>query len=156
MERHEFLKSLGLGIAVACAGSCLSACGGKAETGTPNNNPPPNPGPGGGTNNMVSVDIAAKMPNVGDQTTSNGVLFFRLNAASAASSFVATEAFCPHQSGGLSWLNAQNKIQCNLHQAEYTSGGAVTQGPQGSSGNTRALKIYSTALSGTTLTATVA
>ncbi|TKB95770.1 QcrA and Rieske domain-containing protein [Pedobacter cryophilus] len=153
MERHEFLKSLGLGVAMVCGGACLSACGGD-DTSTPNNTTP-TPSPNPGTGNTVSIDIPSKLANIGDQTTMNGVLFFRLSAGNTSASFVATEALCPHQSGQLRWLNNQSKIQCQLHQAEYTSSGTVTQGPQNSQGSTRTLKIYTTTISGNTITATV-
>nr|MBC7613374.1 Rieske (2Fe-2S) protein [Pseudopedobacter sp.] len=152
MERQEFLKTLGISFAVACAGSCLSACGSKGDTGKPN--PTPTPG-GGGTGNTVSISISSKLANIGDQTTMNGVLFFRIATGNTSSSFVATEALCPHQGGNLVWLNNQTKIQCQLHQSEYTTSGAVTQGPQNSSGSTRPLKIYATTISGDTITATV-
>ncbi|MDA9555655.1 Rieske (2Fe-2S) protein [Pelobium sp.] len=153
MERQEFLKQLGISFAVVCAGSCLSACGGKGDTGTPSNsnqNPPP---PGAG--NTVSVDVSTKLVNVGDQTTMNGVLFIRTASGNSVSSFVATEAICPHQGGSLVWINNQNKIQCQLHQSEYSINGSVTQGPQNTTGSTRALKIYATTISGNILTATV-
>ncbi len=29
MERNEFIKSLGLGVAMVCTGACFSACGKK-------------------------------------------------------------------------------------------------------------------------------
>lgn len=156
MERHEFLKSLGLGMVAICAGSCLSACGGKGDTGTPNTNPGQGTGGGVTPGNKVSVDFTTSLANVGDQARLNGVLFFRIAAGNTTSSFVATEALCPHQNGNLIWLNSQNKIQCQLHQAEYTATGAVTQGPQNSSGSTRTLKIYNTVISGNMITATVA
>jgi cytochrome b6-f complex iron-sulfur subunit len=151
MERQEFLKTLGISFAVVCASSCLSACGSKGNTGTPSLTPPG----GGGTGNTVSISISSKLANIGDQTTMNGVLFFRIATGNTTSSFIATEALCPHQGGNLVWLNNQSKIQCQLHQSEYTTSGTVTQGPQGSSGNTRALKIYATTISGDTITATV-
>ncbi len=153
MERQEFLKTLGISFAVACTGACLSACGSKSETGTPSQAPNPTPI---GSVNTVSISISSKLANVGDQTIMNGVLFFRTTAENTSSAFTATEALCPHQGGRLVWFNNQNKIQCQLHQSEYTSGGSVTQGPQGSSGGTRALKIYATAISGDIITATVA
>jgi cytochrome b6-f complex iron-sulfur subunit len=153
MERQEFLKSLGLGVAMVCGGACLSACGGDDASTPYNSNPTPTPPPA--TGNTVSVDIPSKLANVGDQTTTNGVLFFRIASGNTSTSFVATEALCPHQSGQLLWLTNQNKIQCQLHQAEYTSSGTVTQGPQNSSGSTRTLKIYATIISGNTITATV-
>jgi hypothetical protein len=37
MERNEFLKSLGLGVALVCTGSCLSGCGSKGDNPEPNN-----------------------------------------------------------------------------------------------------------------------
>jgi Rieske Fe-S protein len=154
MERQEFLKSLGLGFFAVCAGSCLSACGGKDETGTP----APSPGPGTppiAVGNKVTVNMST-MPNVGDSTKLNGVLFFRMTAGTTAASFVATEAICPHQGGNLDWIQNQSLIQCNLHQAQFTSSGAVTRGPQNSSGSVRALKIYALVVeNNTSLTATV-
>lgn len=150
MERDEFLKSLGLGLALVCTGSCLSGCGKGGEDGP---KPDPGPGPGG---NTATVNLSNQLMAVGDQVTSNGVLFFRIAAGNAPASFVATEAICPHQGGSLLWKQAENKIQCQLHFSEYGTSGAVTQGPQGSPGTTRNLKIYTTAISGTTLTATIA
>ncbi len=155
MERDEFIKSLGLGVALLCTGSCMSGCGGKGDTGSPDPKPPGGGG-GGGGGNTASVDLATQILAIGDQLTSNGVLFFRIAAGNVAASIVATESICPHQGGSLVWKNALNKIQCQLHFSEYGTNGAVLQGPQNTTGSTRTLKIYSTALSGTKLTATIA
>jgi len=152
MERNEFIKSLGFGMALVCAGSCLSACGSKGDDPKPDDKPDPKPGGGG---NTASVNLSTQLMAIGDQVTTGGVLFFRIAAGNAAASFVATEAVCPHQGGNLMWKQGISKVQCQLHFAEYSSNGAVTQGPQGAAGSTRTLKIYSTAVSGTTLTATI-
>ncbi len=149
MKREDFIKSLGLGVALVCTGACMNACGGKGETGTPSPNPSPNP-----SNNKVSTDLS-KIPNVGDQTTQSGVLFIRVDAGATAASFVATESICPHQGGTLVWKKDQNFIQCQLHFSEYNANGSVIQGPQNTSGSTRTLKIYATSIAGTTLTATL-
>lgn len=148
MKREDFIKSLSLGVAMVCTGACLEACS-KKDSATPTN--PPGTG---GNNNTVSLDITT-IPNIGDQSTKSGVLFIRIAAGGSNSSFVATEALCPHQGGSLVWLKSQNLIQCQLHFSEYQANGSVIQGPQNTTGGTRALKIYSTALSGNTLTATV-
>lgn len=153
MEREEFIKSLGLGMALLCTGSCISGCGGKGDTGTPDPGTPP--GGGGGNGNTATVDLATQLMAIGDQATANGVLFFRIAAGSAPASFVATESICPHQGGNLVWKQSDSKIQCQLHFSEYSTNGAVLQGPQGTTGNTRTLKIYATAISGTKLTATI-
>lgn len=153
MERQEFLKSLGLGLAVVCTGACLSACGGD-DTSTPgNNNPPPgtNPPPAGTTATVSLTSLAT----VGASMKNNGVLFFRIAEGNTASSFVATEAICPHQNGNLNWLANNNLIQCDSHAAQYQASGAIIRGPQNSAGNTRALKIYAVTVSSTTVTATV-
>ncbi|SHE37442.1 QcrA and Rieske domain-containing protein [Pedobacter caeni] len=150
MERDEFIKSLGFGLALVCSGSCFQGCGGKGDTGTPE--PNPNPNPGGST---ASVNLASQLLAVGDQATANGVLFFRVAAGNTSSAFVATEALCPHQQGSLVWKQALNKIQCQLHFSEYSTNGTVLQGPQNTTGNTRTLKIYATAISNNTLTATI-
>lgn len=155
MERDEFIKSLGLGMALLCTGSCMSGCGGKGDTGTPDPGPKP-PGGGGGNGNTATIDLATQIMAIGDQITANGVLFFRIAAGNNAASIVATESICPHQGGGLVWKSALNKIQCQLHFSEYGTNGAVLQGPQNTTGSTRTLKIYNTAISGTKLTATIA
>ncbi len=144
MERDEFLKTLGISFALACTGTCFQACsksGDDDDTGTPNSG-----------SNTVNVDIST-MGSVGSQTTVNGVLFFRIASENTASSFVATESACPHQGNPLTWQQNNNRIFCSLHSSTYTSAGAVTNQPVGG-GSTRALKIYSVTLAGTTLTAT--
>lgn len=154
MEREEFIKSLGLGLALLCTGSCMSGCG-KGGTGIPDPESKPPVG-GGGSGSTASVDLATQLMAIGDQATANGVLFFRVAAGNVPASFVATESICPHQGGSLVWKQAQSRIQCQLHFSEYSTNGAILQGPQNSTGNTRTLKIYGTAVSGTTLTATIA
>ena len=154
MERQEFLRSLGLGLAVVCTGSCLSACGGgDDDTSKPGNNNPPgnNPPPAGST---VSINLSS-LATVGSAAKSGGVLFIRVADGNAAASFVATEALCPHQGGNLNWLANNNLIQCDSHAAQYQQSGAIIRGPQGSTGDTRALKIYAVTVSSTAVTATI-
>jgi len=145
MEREEFLKKLSMGLITVCAFSGLQACSSKS-TPSPTNN--------GGSNN--TVNLSTSIPNIGDQVVigSGNVLVFRIAAGNSSSSFVATEAICPHQGGSLSWINAKSYIQCNLHSSEYDNTGKILQQPVGG-GTTRALKIYATSVSGTTLTVTV-
>jgi len=149
MERNEFLKSLGLGIMVACAGNCLSACSKGGESGSTPVTPTPPP-----SGTTVNVDLSTKLLNVGDQFSTGNVLFIRIAGGNVPSSFIATESVCPHQGGQLQWINNQNRIQCQLHFSEYSTNGSVIQGPQNSTGTTRALKVYTTTVSGNTLTAT--
>jgi len=147
MERDEFLKSLGIGLALVCTGSCFTACSkGGGEEAAPNNNN------GNNNSNTVSIDIS-NLASVGSQSKVNGVLFIRIATGNATSSFVATEALCPHQAGNLAWQQANNRIECDNHFARFQSNGSVISGPT-TGDSVRALKIYNTTLTGTTLTAT--
>ena len=149
MERDEFLKTLGISFAMVCAGTCFQSCGkgDGDDTGTPS----PGPGGGGGSN-TASVDVST-LAAIGSQTRVNGVLFIRTAAANAPASFIATEATCPHQGGTLNWQSGNNRIQCDTHQATFSSSGTVTGQPAGG-GNVRNLTIYPVSLTGTILTAT--
>ncbi len=146
MERDEFLKSLGLGMALVCTGACFAGCG---SSGGDDETPVPTPPPGGS-----SVDLNTRLLAVGDQFKVGTVLFVRIAAGNAATSFFATEATCPHQGGALQWKTDRNIVQCQLHFAEYRQDGTVIQGPQNSSGATRTLKLFPVTVTGTTLTAT--
>lgn len=151
MERNEFIKSLGLGIALVCTGSCMTGCGSKGDDATPT----PTPGGGGGTvGTKVNVDLGSQLLTVGAFLASGGVLFIRTATGNVASSFVATQASCPHQGGALNWVQASNVIQCSLHSSKYTTSGSIVAQPN-DGGTTSALKVYALAVSGTTLTATI-
>lgn len=152
MERNEFIKSLGLGLALVCSGSCMTGCGGSKS-----DDPGPKPGGGGGggiAGTKVNLDLATQILSVGAFTVLGGVLFVRLATGSSPSSFVATQATCPHQGGSLNWIQANNLIQCDLHGSQYTTTGSVTRQPS-DGGSTSALKVYALTVSGTTLTATI-
>ena len=138
MERDEFLKSLGLGLALVCTGSCFQACskGGDGDE----------EGPASGTD-TASVDISS-LASIGSKATVGGVLFMRIAAGNALGSFLATAPICTHEGGQLNWIQAENRIRCSTHGAEFSTTGSVLTGPA-----TTALKVYTTTLSGTTLTA---
>lgn len=148
MERNEFIKSLGLGVALACTGSCFSACGSKSNDPQPSN-------PGGGTvppGTSVSVDLSTQLLAVGASAVISGILFIRTAAGNSTSSFVATQATCPHQGGSLGFIQASNFIQCSLHSSRYSTTGSVLAQPN-DGGTTSALKVYPLTLSGNSLTA---
>lgn len=142
MKRGEFLVSVGKGVILACSGACML---GSCSKGSSNALPTPSSGD-------VSVDISS-LSQVGDQTTKNYVLFFRISPGNSADSFVATQALCPHQGGRLVWVEQDNLIECVLHFAEFKKDGSVVQGPQGSGGTVVPLEVYPLTLTGTTLTA---
>lgn len=147
MERNEFIKSLGLGLALVCTGSCMEGCGKKSS----NPAPTPNPPNGGGT--KVNVDLNAQLLAIGASVVISGVLFIRLAAGNVPSSFAATQAICPHQGGNLSWVQSGNRIECDLHHSQYTASGSILVQPN-DGGSTTALKTYTPSVVGTTLSVT--
>lgn len=158
MERQEFLKTLGISFATVCAGACLASCGGGDDSSTPNNTNPPATNPPGTNppatgNNTVTASLSS-LTNVGSSVRVGAVLFFRIAAGDTPSSFVATEASCPHQGGNLNWIQNQNIIRCDLHSATFQSNGSVTSQPVGG-GSARTLRIYATTVNGTSVVATV-
>ncbi|MCY1515552.1 hypothetical protein D9M68_501410 [compost metagenome] len=159
MERNEFIKSLGLGVALICTGSCLSGCGKKSDDPGPSpggggNSGGGNGGGGGSTGNKVNIDLSSQLLNVNSFVVTSGVLFIRLAAANDVTSFAATQAVCPHQGGSLNWVAANNLIQCSLHSSQYASNGSIITQPN-DGGTTSALKTYPLSISGNTLTATL-
>jgi cytochrome b6-f complex iron-sulfur subunit len=149
MERSEFIKNIGKGVLLVCAGGCLGSCSsGDDGAGTGTNTPPPSSG------TTVSTNLS-NLSSVGSQFTTQQVLFIKVAEGNTASSYIATEALCPHQGGQLVWKQNDGLIQCQLHFAEYEIDGDVIQGPQNSSGTTRKLKLYAVTVSGSTITATV-
>ncbi len=152
MERQEFLKTLGISFAAVCAASCLSSCGGK-DASTPSNPNPPVTNPPVATGSTVSANLSS-LATVGASTKVSGILFFRIATGDTPSSFVATEAICPHQAGNLNWFQNQNLIVCDLHASQYQQNGSVVSQPQGG-GSTRTLKIYSTTVNSTSVVATI-
>ncbi|PWS27506.1 Rieske [Pedobacter yonginense] len=149
MERNEFIKSLGLGIALVCTGSCLAGCGKKGDDPSPST-------PGGGgvpAGTTASVDLGTQLLTVGASIVVSGILFIRTATGNATTSFAATQAVCPHQGGSLSFIQASNFIQCSLHASRYTTTGSILAQPN-DGGTTSALRTYPLTLTGTTLSAT--
>ncbi|TRO64341.1 ubiquinol-cytochrome c reductase iron-sulfur subunit [Christiangramia sabulilitoris] len=146
MKRGEFIVK---GVLLACSGACVMSACSSGDDSSPAPNPPGNGGPA-----TVAVSLS-NLVEVGDQISSNGVLFFRIGEGNTSADFVATESVCPHQGGQLVWQEDQGYIECQLHFARYEDDGDVIRGPQGVSGNTRDLRVYSTSISGNTITATI-
>ncbi|MGM9474773.1 ubiquinol-cytochrome c reductase iron-sulfur subunit [Pedobacter sp. GSP4] len=147
MERNEFIKSLGLGVALVCTGTCFSACGKKSDSPEPSK---PNGGVTPGT--TASVDLSTQILAVGASVVVSGILFIRTASGNTVTSFAATQAACPHQGGALSFIQASNYIQCALHSSRYTTTGSILAQPN-DGGTTSALKVYSLTVTGNTLTA---
>ena len=138
MERHEFLSKLGIGLVAACTGCSLVACGSK------HNDPAPTTNKSG---DLFTVDISNNLTNIGDSTTQQGVILVRLATGNTADAFTAVQVTCTHQGAGIAYDVAQGIFVCPRHGSEFSTTGAVVQGPASTP-----LQEYKVTISGSTLT----
>jgi Rieske Fe-S protein len=143
MDRKEFLSTFGIGLAAICAGGCLASCSKSSDT------------PGGGTGPTppagvnFTVDLNNEIKNVGESVTRNGVIVARLATGSTASSFTAVQVACTHEGTPINFNTSQTRFICPNHGSQFTTEGAVLNGPA-----TRNLKKYNIAVASNTMTVT--
>jgi Rieske Fe-S protein len=142
MDRKEFLSSFGLGLAAICAGGCLVSCS-KSDTDTPGGGVTPPSGVN------FTVDLNTEIRNVGDSITRSGVIVARSATGATASSFAAVQVACTHQGTAINFNGSQTRFICPNHGSQFTTEGAVLNGPA-----TRNLKKYNVAVASNTLTVT--
>ncbi len=153
MKRGEFLKNLGLSSAalmsIYCLGGVTTACSSESPqpaTPTPggNNGGTPPVGFSGNAKTAAgkinfTVDLAADgfkdLQNEGSflYPNSGDVIVAKVKGGA----FVALSKACTHQGTTVTYRLNQDDFHCNNHGSEFTSSGAVEQGPA-----TSALKLY--------------
>ncbi|MCE7062442.1 ubiquinol-cytochrome c reductase iron-sulfur subunit [Dyadobacter sp. CY343] len=156
MKRGEFLKSLGLStstlMAFYCLGTTMTACGSSDNEPEPVD---PNENASGisGTVTGNSINFTVDLSKVATLKTAGGfeIIGDTIVALTSGGSHVALARRCTHEGTNVRYRIAQNDFQCPNHLSEFSTTGAVEQGPA-----TAALKVYKTALSadGNTLTVT--
>ncbi len=131
MERSEFLKLLGSGTMLACAG-CLDSCSSKSD-----------PAP---TNFNFTLDLSlpenAALTNTGGSLSKNGVIVARLSATA----FAAVSIACTHEGTSVTYQSAQQNFFCPNHGSKFDKSGSVLNGPA-----SKALQKYNTELTGNSL-----
>lgn len=142
MNRKEFLQLFGFGATALVASACLGGCGSKASD--------PVAGVVAGAGNvdfMVDLTAASSAP-LDDAAV--GYIYNATRdvivAKTAAGSYVALQAPCPHQGTSVYFSKSQNQFICPNHFAYFDTGGAVVSGP-----SPRALKMYTVVKTGTSL-----
>src|SRR2546428_14037237 len=112
MKRSEFLSKLGIGAAIVCAGGIVAACSSGSTT------PTPEPGPGPNPSIPFTIE-SSSLATVGSSTIKNGILIGRIDAADAASSFIALQSTCTHQGSTLTFDSAHQQLHCNSHGSNF-------------------------------------
>lgn len=142
MKRREFLGTLTAPVAVACT-ACMAAACSKSSEGGGNNAPAPP------SNVNFTINLNTQLMTIGSSVSQSGVIVARLAAANQSSSFVAVQESCTHQGTNINFSAANNQFICPNHGAIFNTSGANVGGQ-----NTAPLKVYTVAVSGTTLTVT--
>jgi cytochrome b6-f complex iron-sulfur subunit len=141
MKRREFLGTLTAPVAVACT-ACLAAACSKSSEGSNNAPTPP-------SNVNFTINLNTQLVAVGSSLSQSGVIVARLASGNQPSSFVAVQESCTHQGTNINFSAANNQFICPNHGAIFNTSGANVGGQQ-----TAPLKVYTVAVSGTTLTVT--
>ena len=131
MERNEFLKLLGSGTVLACAG-CWGACSSKSD-----------PAP---TNVNFTLDLTlpenVKLTSVGGSLAKSGVIVARISTTD----FVAVSLACTHEGTSVTYQSGQQNFLCTNHGSKFDKTGTVLNGPAAKS-----LTKFNTELTGTSL-----
>lgn len=156
MKRGEFLRSLGLStstlMAFYCLGTTMTACGSSDD------DPEPNPGGGSGTGisgtntgNAINFTVDLNNSNNSKLKTNGNYIITGdvLVARTTAGSYIALSKICTHEGNPVQYRASSNDIFCPSHQSEFSTTGAVEQGPAANP-----LKAYTVTVSsdGNTLT----
>ncbi|WP_298472837.1 Rieske 2Fe-2S domain-containing protein [uncultured Maribacter sp.] len=141
MERKEFLKSIGAGAAFAVLFPCLGGCSKDEENGEILPLP---------TGIDFTIDLSSsegsKLANSGDFILKDLVVV----AKNANGDFVAASQICSHQGYDQVRFQAnQDLFYCDVHGSKFSQDGTPLN--QVDSNPAKALKIYNTELTGTTL-----
>lgn len=129
MDRLEFIKQLGMGTLLTCAGCSVISCA--------SNEPEP----------VVDFTIDLKDPKlaaldtVGSTLSKNGVLIVHYQT----DQFLAFNQACPHAGTAVKYQKTTTNFLCPNHQSEFDIDGNVTKGPA-----TAGLRKYNTELTITT------
>jgi len=131
MDRKEFFSQIGVGTAALLVPACLGGLTGCSKSVS------------APTNVDFTIDVSTgSLATNGGYLVQNGVLIARTTSGS----FLAVSAACTHEGTNVKYVSGSNSFTCPNHNAQFSSTGAVTQGPA-----TTSLTKYNTTLTGTSL-----
>jgi cytochrome b6-f complex iron-sulfur subunit len=147
-SRRQFIEKAGLATVMSTFGiSFFTSCVSSEEpddTTTPPNTSAPNGITISGNTVQVNLTIQNKLAASGGWLliTSAKTLVANLNGT-----YVALTSVCTHSGCFDSWSFTNSRFTCTCHNSIFDTAGKVVQGPAG-----QPLDVYSTSVSGTTLT----
>jgi cytochrome b6-f complex iron-sulfur subunit len=141
MKRKQFFTALGISAGTVLFAPYLISC-------SKDNATDPGSTPGGSTGGTVDFTLDLSLPANSALNTNGGSLINSgvLVAKTSAGSFIAVASLCTHEGFILGFNSSTSQFHCSNHGSNFTTAGAVVNGPA-----TSALKKYNTTLTGTSL-----
>lgn len=147
-SRRQFLEKVGFVAVMGTFGiSFFTSC---VSTEEPSDATPPQ---NSSSNDGITISGSTIQINLAVQTklaSSGGWLLVgagKTLVANLDGAFVAMTSVCTHSGCFDSWSFTNNRFTCTCHNSIFDTAGQVLQGPA-----TKALQVYTTSVSGTTLT----
>jgi cytochrome b6-f complex iron-sulfur subunit len=147
VKRREFVVQACQVASLATLGSILQGCGGSPSS--PSSSAPSLATVNGSAANgvvTVSVDAGSPLATVGGAALVQSPAGNFLVSRAAQDSFVALTAVCTHEQCTVTGFQSSRYV-CPCHGSQYSTSGAVLQGPA-----SRALQTFTTRFAGTVLT----
>jgi cytochrome b6-f complex iron-sulfur subunit len=147
-SRRQFLEKAGLATVLSTFGVAFFTSCVSSEEPDGSTTPPTTTAPNGitvsGSTIQVNLTIQTRL------AASGGWLLIesaKTLVANLNGTYVALTSVCTHSGCFDSWSFANNKFTCTCHNSIFDTAGQVLQGPA-----TQPLQVYTTSVSGTTLT----
>ena len=150
MKRREFVTHACQAVSLATLGSILQGCGGSPSS--PSGSAPALAmvnGTAGGGAVTVAIDAGSPLASVGGAALVQSSAGNFLVSRTAQDSFTALTAICTHEQCTVTGFQSSRYV-CPCHGSQYSTSGAVLQGPA-----TRALQQFATRFTNNVLTITV-
>jgi cytochrome b6-f complex iron-sulfur subunit len=129
-SRREFCSNACQAVTLIATGTWLSACGGS-PTSPGSGSAPPLTGVAAnvtGRTISITIDTASVLSAVGAAAIVQTALGVFLVARTAQDTFTALNATCTHEACTITGFSSQRFV-CPCHGSEFTTSGAVVQGP---------------------------
>jgi cytochrome b6-f complex iron-sulfur subunit len=150
VKRREFVTHACQAVSLATLGSILQGCGGSPSS--PSSSAPALAmvnGTAGGGAVTVAIDAGSPLASVGGAALVQSSAGNFLVSRTAQDSFTALTAICTHEQCTVTGFQSSRYV-CPCHGSQYSTSGAVLQGPA-----TRALQQFATRFTNNVLTITV-
>ncbi|NNV57501.1 QcrA and Rieske domain-containing protein [Limnovirga soli] len=138
MERRDFFNSFGTAALVAGISGVAASC--SKSSGTPS-------GGTTGGNALITADLSSELASIGSAKQGGGAILIRTGAGNTVSDFSALSLTCTHQGCTVAYDQSSSQFACPCHGSEFTSTGAVLQGPAAT-----ALAKFKITINGNTIT----